>query len=75
VTVLVVIAAALVNVALFVVVVAMYAWIEFSADIGSYSFLPCHGRGRGFESRRPRHFKSSTYRNGVIPAWAQKGTK
>jgi hypothetical protein len=20
----------------------------------------CHGRGRGFESRRPRHFKSST---------------
>jgi hypothetical protein len=38
--VLVVIAAALVNVALFVVVVAIYAWIEFSADIGSYSFLP-----------------------------------
>ena len=21
----------------------------------------CHGRGRGFESRRPRHFKSGTY--------------
>jgi len=20
----------------------------------------CHGRGRGFESRRPRHFRSST---------------
>src|SRR5713101_6083798 len=24
------------------------------------AFGSCHGRGRGFESRRPRHFKSST---------------
>ena len=24
--------------------------------------LPCHGRGRGFESRRPRHFLSSSYK-------------
>jgi hypothetical protein len=22
--------------------------------------LPCHGRGRGFEPRRPRHSKQST---------------
>ena len=22
--------------------------------------LPCHGRGRGFESRRPRHFRANT---------------
>src|ERR1700678_2820004 len=24
--------------------------------------LPCHGRGRGFEPRRPRHTFQSTYR-------------
>jgi|SRR5690348_13373076 len=36
--------------------------------------LPCHGRGREFESRRPRHFQSSTYACGRIFAWAQKGT-
>ena len=35
----------------------------------------CHGRGREFESRRPRHFFSDTYRIGSIPAQAQKGTK
>jgi hypothetical protein len=37
--------------------------------------LPCHGRGREFESRRPRHFFSNTYRKRSIFAWAQKGTK
>src|SRR6202049_5374495 len=36
--------------------------------------LRCHGRGREFESRRPRHFFSDTYRIGSIPAQAQKGT-
>ncbi len=35
----------------------------------------CHGRGRGFESRRPRHFKSKTYRKPSDSAWARKGTK
>src|SRR5213596_939682 len=30
--------------------------------------LPCHGRGREFESRRPRHNFSNTYRIGSIPA-------
>ena len=37
--------------------------------------LPCHGRGRGFESRRPRHSFSRTYRKHSNFAWAQKGTK
>ena len=27
-------------------------------SINYISLLPCHGRGRGFESRRPRHFDS-----------------
>src|SRR5271157_5701423 len=27
-------------------------------SISYMSLLPCHGRGRGFESRRPRHFLS-----------------
>jgi MFS family permease len=35
----------------------------------------CHGRGREFESRRPRHSFSITCRKRSIPAWAQKGTK
>jgi hypothetical protein len=35
----------------------------------------CHGRGREFESRRPRHSAhSSTYACGRVFAWAQKGT-
>ena len=37
--------------------------------------LYCHGRGREFESRRPRHLFSINYRECSIFAWAQKGTK
>ena len=33
--------------------------------------LPCHGRGRGFESRRPRHFKSMAYRPRLLQARVQ----
>ena len=35
----------------------------------------CHGRGREFECRRPRHSFSRTYRERFIFPWAQKGTK
>ncbi len=35
--------------------------------------LPCHGRGRGFESRRPRHFLSSTYKEMAKNMEVQKG--
>src|SRR5689334_16751705 len=35
--------------------------------------LPCHGRGRGFESRRPRHFLSSTYKEMAKNMRVQKG--
>ena len=35
--------------------------------------LPCHGRGRGFESRRPRHFLSSTYKEMAKNIGVQKG--
>jgi len=29
--------------------------------------LPCHGRGREFESRRPRHFYGNYYRKVAPP--------
>jgi hypothetical protein len=34
-----------------------------------------HGRGREFESRRPRHFFSNTYRRGSIPSAGREGPK
>ena len=34
----------------------------FSGDVvQSVRTLPCHGRGREFESRRPRHFSRERY--------------
>src|SRR6266851_4303959 len=36
--------------------------------------LPCHGRGRGFESRRPRHSFQPLAEKFDSPAWEQKGT-
>src|SRR6266568_4698309 len=33
-----------------IAVISALVFTEFGADV-------CHGRGRGFESRRPRHFK------------------
>ncbi len=36
--------------------------------------LPCHGRGREFESRRPRHILSSTCEDRSPQPWVQKGT-
>jgi hypothetical protein len=30
--------------------------------------LPCHGRGREFESRRPRHFFSTSYEKRMVSA-------
>jgi len=32
------------------------------------SHAACHGRGREFESRRPRHFFSSSYEKRMVPA-------
>ncbi len=32
--------------------------------------LPCHGRGREFESRRPRHFFQSLTRNWQKLSWS-----
>src|ERR1039458_6488790 len=32
--------------------------------------LPCHGRGRGFESRRPRQFFQALARNWQIASWS-----
>jgi len=32
--------------------------------------LPCHGRGRGFESRRPRHFSQALARNWRFASWS-----
>src|SRR5580692_9844183 len=32
--------------------------------------LPCHGRGREFESRRPRHFLQALTRNRQKPSWS-----
>jgi hypothetical protein len=32
--------------------------------------LPCHGRGRGFESRRPRHFFQSFAKNWQFASWS-----
>jgi len=35
---------------------------ESREEIRSYGFpVPCHGRGRGFEPRRPRHTFQKTY--------------
>ena len=44
-------------------------------SISCRSTLDCHGRGREFESRRPRHNFSNLYGIGPIPARVQKGTK
>ena len=39
-----------------------------------YLLLPlCHGRGREFESRRPRHFFQAARRNSLRPFETQKG--
>src|SRR6266705_1519225 len=35
--------------------------------------LPCHGRGRGFESRRPRHFFQALARNWQFCVMVQFG--
>jgi hypothetical protein len=35
--------------------------------------LPCHGRGRGFESRRPRHSFSRTYNESAVSSMVQYG--
>jgi hypothetical protein len=32
--------------------------------------LPCHGRGRGFESRRPRQFFQALARNWQFRSWS-----
>src|SRR5580658_2985167 len=32
--------------------------------------LPCHGRGRGFESRRPRHSFQALARNWQFASWS-----
>jgi len=32
--------------------------------------LPCHGRGRGFESRRPRQFFQALARNWQFASWS-----
>ena len=32
--------------------------------------LPCHGRGRGFESRRPRHSFHALPRESAISSWS-----
>src|ERR1700730_9177713 len=37
-------------------------------SISYITTLPCHGRGREFESRRPRHFFSSNYGKRLAPA-------
>ena len=41
-----------------------------SISISYDSSLPCHGRGRGFESRRPRHFFQSIARNWQFASWS-----
>ena len=42
-------------------------------SISYMSLLPCHGRGRGFESRRPRHFLSATCKEMAKHTRVQKG--
>ena len=42
--------------------------------ISCTSLLPCHGRGRGFESRRPRHSFQALGMEWQAETWEQKGT-
>ena len=39
-------------------------------SISYISLLPCHGRGRGFESRRPRQFFQALARNWQFASWS-----
>jgi len=39
-------------------------------SISYISLLPCHGRGRGFESRRPRHSFQAVARNWQFRSWS-----
>ena len=39
-------------------------------SISYISLLPCHGRGRGFESRRPRHSFQVLARNWQFESWS-----
>jgi hypothetical protein len=39
-------------------------------SISYISLLPCHGRGRGFESRRPRQFFQALAGNWQLASWS-----
>jgi hypothetical protein len=52
------------------------AWPPHFVDLASGDVvqlvrtLPCHGRGRGFESRRPRQFFQALARNWQFASWS-----
>jgi len=43
-------------------------------SISYISLLPCHGRGRGFESRRPRHSFQNTWKRLVLKTSTHNST-